>query len=120
MRCFLTIICLLFITHSCFAVKPADRAAAYRPVVKNKPSLLVTLFNKAAPEGESNISKDYFEHPTFIQQQTAKKNTISSLQLFSVQENKQQLYKVIKVYVANPGFNYNFIYQCLYPKHAFW
>jgi len=119
MRCFLTIISLLFITQSCFAKKPADSPALYRSAGKKVNSLFTKLFNHAGAAEKSNFCEDYFEHPTLIHQ-LLKKPVISCLQLFSRTENALQLTSDLKCYMLVRRFSYDFIYKCLFPKHVFW
>lgn len=126
MRWFLTIVSFLFITQSCFAINPtdkikqADKKVACNTAAKKRISLLHRLFNKINPdEDNSNVSRDYFEHPTLIRQDL-KKTFVPYTLLFHTKEYKQQPPATFKIYTANPRLNYNFIYQCLYPKHVFW
>ncbi|MDO7743673.1 MAG: hypothetical protein MUP99_07870 [Pedobacter sp.] len=119
MRCFLTIISLLFITQSCFAKKPADSPALYLPADKKVNSLFTQLFSKAGTAEKSNICEDYFEHPTLIHQ-LLKKPVIACLQLFSRVENKEQFKSGIKCYAIVHRSGYDFLYKCLFPKHVFW
>ena len=100
--------------HSCCAVETAYARVDCRTSIKKK----LQVFNKVHAE-EETVSADRFEHPTLVQQ-VLKRSFVSSVQLFRGQEHKQLLLAAVRIYIADPCSSYNFIYQCLYPKHVFW
>lgn len=119
MRGVLTAILILFITSSCFALKPEPPQLAYHSVSEKKVTALTRFFNKIHQEEQSSLSQDEFEHPSLIRQ-LLKKVGISSIQLFHHPEYGAIQPEAVQLYTANAQIHYNFIFHFLYPKHVFW
>lgn len=114
----MTIVFLLFIANSCFAMKTGKERPAYHSATANKTSALKMFLHKVPFGDASNLIEDEYAPPTLLQQ-VLKPYPVNSFELFHLQALTAGDDLGVKQPIVKTNFKYRFIYNLLYPKHFF-